>query len=412
MTDYAPGREFGLNPVALKLMPALAGMQSERRDAPHNIDAEQALLGAIMIDPRARARAREQGLRSEDFYEPIHAELFDKFGSMLDAGRPVDAITVLSEIDGEQPIDGRTTLRQYLGELVGHRAVTTASVNNYADTIRVLAGRRRWLLAAEDAAAAARDAPASELPTVLADLQRRFDDVRPLIDGNAAEVLFDFASKASAEKAYTPLIDRVLALGTVSIRIAPWQAGKTHVVVRMAYAIANGHPFMGREVLQGAVLLAPLEVRGGLDKRLVAANREYGDPGNRVAVLRGTGSRVPSRAARLSSRRSLRQRRTSLNAPASPSISLSSTRSPKRLPALTRTPPPPWPLCGRRPLALPPRLEQRYCSRTTRRTATASARAARVTSWAARTRCCGSTARMAQTNASYIRSSSATKRRA
>ena len=57
---------------------------------PHSIEAEQALLGAILVNPEAFDRA-EPYVSSADFFEPIHAHLFERFAAARKDG---SAITI------------------------------------------------------------------------------------------------------------------------------------------------------------------------------------------------------------------------------------------------------------------------------------------------------------------------------
>ncbi len=49
------------------------------RTQPHNIEAEQALLGAVLINNEAYHRVSEY-LRAEHFYEPVHGRIFASHG--------------------------------------------------------------------------------------------------------------------------------------------------------------------------------------------------------------------------------------------------------------------------------------------------------------------------------------------
>ena len=64
---------------------------------PQSLDAEQAILGAILLDNTSYNEAAEV-LRPEDFYSDGHRRLFARIAELMDAGRPVDAITLTDEL--------------------------------------------------------------------------------------------------------------------------------------------------------------------------------------------------------------------------------------------------------------------------------------------------------------------------
>ncbi len=67
------------------------------RVPPHNLDAEESLLGAMLLRSQAIADAI-QLVRSTDFYKPAHAHIFEAISSLYGAGEPVDPVTVAEEL--------------------------------------------------------------------------------------------------------------------------------------------------------------------------------------------------------------------------------------------------------------------------------------------------------------------------
>ncbi len=64
------------------------------RVPPHNSQAEESLLGAMLIDQRAIAAAVEAGVAGADFYAPAHAHVFEAVVDLFAKGRPADLVTV------------------------------------------------------------------------------------------------------------------------------------------------------------------------------------------------------------------------------------------------------------------------------------------------------------------------------
>ena len=67
------------------------------RVPPHDLHAEESLLGAMMLEPEAIASAAGV-LRADDFYKPAHAHIFDAVHALYATGQPVDAVTVADEL--------------------------------------------------------------------------------------------------------------------------------------------------------------------------------------------------------------------------------------------------------------------------------------------------------------------------
>jgi replicative DNA helicase len=67
------------------------------RIPPHDLTAEESLLGAMMLEPEAIAAAAGV-VRADDFYKPAHSHIFDAIHALYAAGQPVDPVTVADEL--------------------------------------------------------------------------------------------------------------------------------------------------------------------------------------------------------------------------------------------------------------------------------------------------------------------------
>jgi replicative DNA helicase len=67
------------------------------RVPPHDLQAEESLLGAMMLEAEAIATAAGV-LRADDFYKPAHAHIFDAIHALYASGQPVDPVTVADEL--------------------------------------------------------------------------------------------------------------------------------------------------------------------------------------------------------------------------------------------------------------------------------------------------------------------------
>lgn len=68
------------------------------RELPHSNEAEQAILGAMMIYPNVANVVYDQGLVAADFYLDIHQRIFSAMMDIVDSGKPVDVTTLVSRL--------------------------------------------------------------------------------------------------------------------------------------------------------------------------------------------------------------------------------------------------------------------------------------------------------------------------
>jgi replicative DNA helicase len=96
---------------------------------PHNLEAEQAVLGSLMLDPEQASMAFEI-LRAEDLYRDSHKMVFTAIQEILDKGEPVDLITVaeyLRQHGRLESIGGIGTISQ-----IASSVPSAANVEHYA----------------------------------------------------------------------------------------------------------------------------------------------------------------------------------------------------------------------------------------------------------------------------------------
>ncbi|MEZ5849794.1 MAG: replicative DNA helicase [Hyphomicrobiaceae bacterium] len=132
------------------------------RAAPHNLEAEQALLGAILVNNEAQDRV-SGFLLPEHFFDPLHAQIFETASKLIAAGKQATPITLRTYFENAEPIDQTTTVPQYLGRLAVN-ATTIINVHDYGRTVYDLAIRRRLILIGEDMVNAAYDSPIDLAP--------------------------------------------------------------------------------------------------------------------------------------------------------------------------------------------------------------------------------------------------------
>jgi replicative DNA helicase len=131
------------------------------RAAPHNIEAEQALLGAILVNNEAFYRVSDF-LESGHFFEPIHQQLFELATNLIRAGKVATPVTLKTFLPADLDVGG-LNLSQYLARLAAE-ATTVINAQDYGRTVSDLAVRRNLIRIGEDMVNQAFDAPVDFAP--------------------------------------------------------------------------------------------------------------------------------------------------------------------------------------------------------------------------------------------------------
>jgi replicative DNA helicase len=132
------------------------------RQPPHNIEAEQALLGAILINNEAIDRV-SAFLDAQHFYDPLHAQIYETAAKLIQAGKQATPITLRTFFENAEPIDADLTVPQYLGRLAAN-ATTIINAHDYGRTVYDLAIRRHLIMIGEDVVNGAYDSPVDYPP--------------------------------------------------------------------------------------------------------------------------------------------------------------------------------------------------------------------------------------------------------
>lgn len=116
---------------------------------PQNIEAEQAVLGAIFLEPSALTMASEM-LIPEDFYRAAHQKIFNAMLKLNDHGKAVDLITVTEELAASKLLEDTGGV-SYLSELAGS-VPTAANIEYYARIVGEKSLLRRLIRTATEIA--------------------------------------------------------------------------------------------------------------------------------------------------------------------------------------------------------------------------------------------------------------------
>ncbi|KRQ93713.1 replicative DNA helicase [Bradyrhizobium jicamae] len=227
------------------------------RSAPHNIEAEQSLLGAILVNNDAFYRVSDF-LEAKHFFEPIHQAIFETAGSLIRMGKVATPVTLKTFLPADTDIGGMT-VGQYLARLAAE-ATTIINAQDYGRTVYDMSLRRDLIRIGEDMVNVAFDAPVDFAPRAqIEDAERQLYELAESgrYDGGfqrfaqALTTAVDMAAKAfqrdgSLSGVATGLRDLDTKMGGLQasdliILAGRPGMGKTSLATNIAYNIARAH---------------------------------------------------------------------------------------------------------------------------------------------------------------------------
>lgn len=116
---------------------------------PHSIDAEQSVLGGLMLDSRAWDQVADR-IREADFYRNEHRLIFRTMTKLVEQSTPIDVLTVSESLRALHELE-QAGGEVYLFELANNTP-TAANITAYADIVRERAVLRQLISAANDIA--------------------------------------------------------------------------------------------------------------------------------------------------------------------------------------------------------------------------------------------------------------------
>ncbi|MDR1736584.1 MAG: replicative DNA helicase [Oscillospiraceae bacterium] len=146
----------------------------ELRNHPHSVEAEQGVIGSVLLDYRCFEDVIEL-LTSEDFYIQLHRDIFDTVYAMFAAGGVIDPVTIL---DG---MKSRGVYKEPDSRNYFHRLMTetpsAAHIRQYAAIVREQSLKRKVLDTAGEISAMASE-PESEAEKVIEAAEAKFFSIR------------------------------------------------------------------------------------------------------------------------------------------------------------------------------------------------------------------------------------------
>jgi len=252
------------------------------KQLPHNSEAEQAILGAMLIYPSAQENVMDLNLVKEDFHMDIHKRIFGAMMYLKEQGKPLDPTTLIARLqdsDELQLVGGM----DYIVSL-SDSAVTSANVSYYIELVQNKAHARRLIEAAEKIADDGFDA-AMELDDLMDEAERKILDVTRRRKASnfkssnmvVRDVMDEIARLRSAENHITGIetgykdldsITNGFQRGDLIILAARPSMGKTAFALNLAINTAERNK-------EGAVAIFSLEMPAEqLMRRILSAKSE------------------------------------------------------------------------------------------------------------------------------------------
>jgi replicative DNA helicase len=137
---------------------------------PHSIEAEQSLLGALLLDNQAFDRVADL-VAAEDFYRDDHRRIWRHISKLIEHGKPADVVTVSESVDASEDKD-KTGGPAYLGALA-QNTPSALNIRRYAELVRERSVQRRLAQVATEIAETALAPAGKEVGQLLDEAESR-----------------------------------------------------------------------------------------------------------------------------------------------------------------------------------------------------------------------------------------------
>lgn len=235
-------------------------------------EAEQAVLGAVLIDPEALALAVDAGLRADHFASSEHAEIWRQITRAQAAGQAHDMVSVFSALQEAGRADAIGGL-PYLNELVLQCDATKAA-GVFARTVIDAATRRGVARLAEQLRAAA--AAPGQAGAWMDSLTAVEEGLRAVRSGQLQRSRLPFellADGVDLDAAPRQLVEGLLSVGALAMVYGESNSGKSYLAIELGLSVANGAPYLGRRTDRNVVLYVAAEGSWSVRLRVAAGCR-------------------------------------------------------------------------------------------------------------------------------------------
>lgn len=150
------------------------GAEQRLKVPPNSIEAEQSLLGGLMLDALAWDKVADVVI-SDDFYRKDHQKIFTAIANLIEGGNPCDVVTVSEHLDARGELDSAGGL-EYLATLANETA-GAANARAYAKILRERSTLRALITAGNEIAGSAFSTEGRSAAEVLEDAEKMVFDI-------------------------------------------------------------------------------------------------------------------------------------------------------------------------------------------------------------------------------------------
>ena len=246
------------------------------RVPPHSVEAEQSLLGGLLLDNQAWEKIADL-VSVDDFYRDDHRRIFRHIGKLIEGGRPADVVTVLESIEASEDKD-KTGGIAYLGSL-SQNTPSALNIRRYAELVRERAVQRKLAQVATDIAEIALSPSGKDVGQLLDEAETRileigesgsrnrtgFEEIQPVLARVMERIDFLYhrdnpSDVTGVPTGFVDLDEKTAGLqpGDLIIVAGRPSMGKTAFALNMAenVAVENGLPVAVFSMEMGGTQLA------------------------------------------------------------------------------------------------------------------------------------------------------------
>lgn len=275
---------------------------------PHSIEAEQTLLGALLLNSRAFDYVADQ-IKADDFFGPEHRLIFGVMARLHTIGREWDAVIVFEELG--RPANGAPGGLPYLTDLSSN-SPGASNIVRHASVVRARSDKRALLRVAETMMSQASMSLGPTTAEIVAEAELA---MRAMTDRGGGEVVslavaMDDAlayvqARKDSEDASVGVttglssIDKLLGsleAGHLVIAGARASVGKTVLAVHVAQGLAargKAVGFFSLEMSRREIAMRVMAARSAISTHEMRARTNAGFPWDRMVTARGSGENDP-----------------------------------------------------------------------------------------------------------------------
>ena len=141
---------------------------------PHSVEAEQSLIGGILLDNSAWERVADL-VTGADFYRDDHRRIYNHIGKLVDLGKPADVVTVFESLEKSGDSE-RVGGLAYLAE-IANSTPSAANIRRYAEIVRERAILRKMVAVGDEIATSALNPSGKDAKRLLDEAEARVFEI-------------------------------------------------------------------------------------------------------------------------------------------------------------------------------------------------------------------------------------------